>query len=131
MAIENDQKFIDYIIKELVDVPDKVKLERTIDERGVLLTLTVDPADMGKVIGKGGNTAKAVRTLLRVLGAKTNSRINLKINEPEGSMGGYNRVERNEPTTSFEDSKPSDGVITEEPAPLMTSTDDEKTTDIV
>lgn len=131
MAIENDQKFIDYIIKELVDAPDKVKLERTIDERGVLLTLTVDPVDMGKVIGKGGNTAKAVRTLLRVLGAKTNSRINLKINEPEGSMGGYNRVERNEPTTSFEDSKPVESVDLEEPAPIIASSDDEKTTDIV
>ena len=131
MAIENDQKFIDYIMKELVDAHDKVKLERTIDERGVLLTLTVDPADMGKVIGKGGNTAKAVRTLLRVLGAKTNSRINLKINEPEGSMGGYNRVERSEPISSFDDSKPTNEVIVEEPEPIVSSSDDEKTTDIV
>ncbi|PIS08402.1 RNA-binding protein [Candidatus Berkelbacteria bacterium CG10_big_fil_rev_8_21_14_0_10_33_10] len=129
MAIENDQKFIEYIIKELVDAPDKVKLERTIDERGVLLTLTVDPIDMGKVIGKGGNTAKAVRTLLRVLGAKTNSRINLKINEPEGSTDGFNRVNNEDSqTTSINAEKP---IEEEKPFVTADTSDDEKTTDIV
>ncbi|PIP51171.1 RNA-binding protein [Candidatus Berkelbacteria bacterium CG_4_10_14_0_8_um_filter_35_9_33_8] len=129
MAIENDQKFIEYIIKELVDAPDKVKLERTIDERGVLLTLTVDPIDMGKVIGKGGNTAKAVRTLLRVLGAKTNSRINLKINEPEGSTDGFNRVNNEDSqTTSINAEKP---IEEEKPFVTVDTSDDEKTTDIV
>jgi predicted RNA-binding protein YlqC (UPF0109 family) len=83
--MENDTKFLEFVVKALVDVPDKVKIVRTVDEMGVLLTLTVDNADMGKVIGRSGNTAKAIRTLLRVVGMKNNSRVNLKINEPEGS----------------------------------------------
>jgi predicted RNA-binding protein YlqC (UPF0109 family) len=83
--MENDTKFLEFVIKSLVDVPDKVKIIRTVDEMGVLLTLTVDNVDMGKVIGRAGNTAKAIRTLLRVVGMKNNSRVNLKINEPEGS----------------------------------------------
>ena len=83
--MENDTKFLEFVVKALVDVPDKVKIVRTVDEMGVLLTLTVDNADMGKVIGRSGNTAKAIRTLLRVVGMKNNSRVNLKINEPEGA----------------------------------------------
>jgi len=81
---EQDAKFLEYIIKELVDHPDDVKIERTVDEMGVLLTLDVNQEDMGKVIGRSGNTAKAVRTLLRVIGMKHNARVNLKVNEPEG-----------------------------------------------
>lgn len=84
---EHDKEFVEYIVKEIVDNPDKVKIERKIDEMGVLLELTVDPSDMGKVIGKDGNTAKSIRTLLRVLGAKNNARVNLKIIEPEGGRG--------------------------------------------
>lgn len=80
-----DQEFVEYVVKALVDNPDKVQLERTIDEMGVLLTLTVDPSDMGQIIGRQGQTAKAIRTLLKVVGAKNNARVNLKINEPEGS----------------------------------------------
>lgn len=72
-------------MKSLVDNPNDVKVDRTIDEMGVLLTLSVNPADMGKIIGRKGNTAKAVRTLLRVVGMKNNARVNMKINEPEGS----------------------------------------------
>ena len=83
--MEHDQKFVEDVVKEIVDNPDKVKTYRRVDEMGVLIELTVDPSDMGKIIGKDGRTAKAVRTLLRVLGAKNNSRINLKIMEPEGS----------------------------------------------
>ncbi|OGD63498.1 hypothetical protein A2215_03830 [Candidatus Berkelbacteria bacterium RIFOXYA2_FULL_43_10] len=83
--MEHDQKFVEDVVKEIVDNPDKVKTDRRVDEMGVLIELTVDPSDMGKIIGKDGRTAKAVRTLLRVLGAKNNSRINLKIMEPEGS----------------------------------------------
>ncbi|MEI7480680.1 MAG: KH domain-containing protein [bacterium] len=83
---EQDTKFLDFVIKALVDNPDNVKIVRTVDEMGVLLTLDVDPADMGKVIGRMGNTAKAIRTLLRVVGMKNNSRVNLKINEPAGSV---------------------------------------------
>lgn len=81
-----DQAFLDYVIKALVDHPEEVKVERRVDEMGVLLTLDVNPADMGKVIGRSGNTAKAIRILLRVVGMKNNARVNLKINEPEGGM---------------------------------------------
>jgi uncharacterized protein len=83
---QHDVKFLDFVIKSLVDKADKVKVNRTVDEMGVLLTLDVDPEDMGKIIGRQGNTAKAIRTLLRVVGMKNNSRVNLKINEPEGGM---------------------------------------------
>jgi len=85
MSENKDIEFLEYVVKELVDVPEAVKVERKVDEMGVLITLDVDPADMGKIIGKSGNTAKAIRTLLRVVGMKNNSRVNLKINEPEGS----------------------------------------------
>ena len=83
---ERDIQFLDFVIKSLVDSPDDVKIVRSVDEMGVLLTLSVNPADMGKVIGRMGNTAKAIRTLLRVVGMKNNARVNLKINEPEGGM---------------------------------------------
>ena len=83
---EADQVFLEYVVKALVDNPNDVKIERTVDEMGVLITLTVNPADMGKIIGRMGNTAKAIRTLLRIIGMKNNARVNLKINEPEGGM---------------------------------------------
>ena len=76
---------MDYVVKALVDKPDEVQTTRTVDEMGVLLTLSVAPEDMGKIIGKDGNIAKAIRTLLRVVGMKHNARVNLKINEPAGS----------------------------------------------
>ena len=79
-----DQKFLEFLIQSIVDHPDEVKVERKVDEMGVLIELTVNPADMGKIIGKEGKTAKSLRTLLRVLGAKENARVNLKIIEPEG-----------------------------------------------
>ena len=81
---ELDSQFLDYVVKALVDNPNDVKIVRTVDEMGVLLTLSVNPADMGKIIGRMGNTAKAIRTLLRVVGMKNTARVNLKINEPEG-----------------------------------------------
>lgn len=84
----HDQEFVEYVVKSIVDHPDDVKVDRIIDEMGVLLTLTVNPEDMGQVIGRQGATAKSVRTLLRVIGAKNNARVNLKINEPEGSTHG-------------------------------------------
>ena len=83
---EGDVQFLDFVVKALVDNPNDVKINRTVDEMGVLLTLSVNPADMGKIIGRMGNTAKAIRTLLRVVGMKNNARVNLKINEPEGSI---------------------------------------------
>jgi len=81
-----DQEFVEYVVKALVENPDKVKVERRVDEMGVLITLDVDGADMGKIIGRDGATAKALRTLLRVVGMKNNARVNLKINEPEGRV---------------------------------------------
>ena len=83
--MDADKVFLEYVVKALVDNPNDVKLDRTVDEMGVLISLTVNPADMGKIIGRMGNTAKAIRTLLRVIGMKNNARVNLKINEPEGS----------------------------------------------
>ena len=80
----DDKAFLEYVVKALVDNPDDVKIDRTVDEMGVLITMTVNGADMGKIIGRQGNTAKAIRTLLRVIGMKNNARVNLKINEPEG-----------------------------------------------
>lgn len=82
--MERDQEFLEYAVKALVDNPDAVKSERVIDQMGVLLTLTVAPEDMGKIIGKSGKTAEALRILLRVVGMKHNARVNLKINEPTG-----------------------------------------------
>lgn len=74
-----DQQFVEYIVKTLVNNPDKVAVERKIDEKGVLLSLTVDPEDVGRVIGKRGVTAQAIRVLLRALGTKQDARYNLKI----------------------------------------------------
>src|SRR3954469_20668227 len=82
--MEQDQQFLDYVVKALVDNPQDVKINRNIDEMGVLLTLTVNKDDMGKVIGRSGATAKAIRTILRVVGMKNDARVNLKIEEPEG-----------------------------------------------
>ena len=80
-----DQEFLDYTVRSLVDNPSDVKIDRKVDEMGVLLTLKLNPLDMGKIIGRSGNTAKAIRTLLRVVGMKNHARVNLKIEEPEGS----------------------------------------------
>src|SRR3989338_4825186 len=82
-----DRTFLEYVVKSLVDNPDDVKVDRKVDEMGVLLTLKVNPANMGQVIGRSGNTAKALRTLLRVVGMKHNARVTLKIEEPEGGRG--------------------------------------------
>ena len=84
--MEKDLEFLDYVVKALVENPSDVKIARTVDEMGVLMTLDVNSADMGKIIGREGNTAKAIRTLLRVVGMKNNARVNLKINEPVGGI---------------------------------------------
>jgi hypothetical protein len=99
MADEKDIEFVDYVVKSLVDNPDKVKATRTVDEMGVLITLDVDPSDMGQVIGRQGQTAKAIRTLLKVVGAKNNARVNLKITEPEGSTRGRRPENTSRPTS--------------------------------
>ncbi len=82
--MHEEQQFLETVVKSLVDHPESVKIARTVDEMGVLLTLDVHAEDMGKIIGRSGNTAKAIRTLLRVVGMKHDARVNLKINEPEG-----------------------------------------------
>lgn len=79
------QAFLEFIIKAIVDHPEEVKIDRKVDEMGVLLSLKVNPQDMGQVIGRQGSTAKAIRSLLRIVGVKNNARVNLKIEEPEGS----------------------------------------------
>jgi predicted RNA-binding protein YlqC (UPF0109 family) len=96
---EMDAQFLDYVVKALVDNPNDVKINRTVDEMGVLLTLDVNAADMGKVIGRMGNTAKAIRTLLRVVGLKNNSRVNLKISEPAGGLRPDMRAVSDAPAT--------------------------------
>ena len=87
--MERDQQFLEYVVKALVDNPDDVKINRTVDEMGVLLTLSLNKDDMGKVIGRSGQTAKAIRTILRIVGMKNDARVNLKSEEPEGSERGF------------------------------------------
>lgn len=81
---QTDQEFLELVVKSIVSNPDDVKVVRTVDEMGVLLTLKVNPEDMGQIIGREGSTARAIRSILRVIGVKNNARINLKIEEPEG-----------------------------------------------
>lgn len=112
MAKEQDQEFIEYVVKMLVDNPNDVSTDRTVDEMGVLITLKVNPQDLGQVIGRQGQTAKAVRTLLRVVGARNHARVNLKIYEPEGyrkvnmqqrEQAGQSAAPQAEPAAAAED----------------------------
>lgn len=84
MNEELDREFVEYIIKNIVNSPEKVEVKRSVDELGVLLTVKVDPKDMGLLIGRSGSTAKAIRILARIVGMRTNARVNLRIEEPEG-----------------------------------------------
>jgi predicted RNA-binding protein YlqC (UPF0109 family) len=81
-----DQDFVEYLVKAIVNNPNDVKIERKVDEMGVLLILRVNPEDMGTLIGRAGSTAKAIRTLTRIVGIKNSARVNLKIEEPEGRV---------------------------------------------
>jgi len=108
----NDKEFLEYIVKGLVDHPEDVTVERTVDEMGVLLSLRVHPEDMGQVVGRAGATAKAIRSLVRIVGLKNHARVNLKIEEPEG--GRVQRRERfpqssqeSQPSQSSQESQPS------------------------
>lgn len=89
MAEFKDKEFLEIVVKSIVGHPESVVVERTVDEMGVLLTLKLDPSDMGYVIGRKGQTAQAIRTLLKIIGAKNNARVNLKIYEPEGSKRSF------------------------------------------
>jgi uncharacterized protein len=93
---DQDKAFLEMIVKSIVGKPEAVQVDRTVDEMGVLLTLKVDPSDMGYVIGRKGQTAQAIRTLLKIVGAKNNARVNLKIYDPEGG----NRPRRMESSSS-------------------------------
>ena len=94
--MERDQEFVEYVVRALVDHPDDVRTERKVDEMGVLITLFINPEDFGQVIGRSGQTAKALRTLLRIVGAKNRSRVNLKIYEPEREGGVPHRPQRDQ-----------------------------------
>lgn len=94
MSQTADQEFLEFLIKAIVDHPDDVKVDRKVDEMGVLLSLKVNPLDMGQVVGRQGATAKSIRSLLRIVGIRNNARVNLKIEEPEGSTRGP-RAEHN------------------------------------
>src|SRR5689334_15378218 len=83
--MESDQAFVEYVVKAMVDHPEDVSVDRTVDEMGVLITLKVNQQDLGQIIGRQGQTAKSLRTLLRVVGAKNHARVNMKIYEPEGA----------------------------------------------
>lgn len=135
MANSIDQQFIEYIVKSLVGNPDAVKIKRTIDEKGVLLELTVDPEDLGRVIGKRGATAQSLRTLLRALGTKNDARYNLKIVD----VGGPRPARDDKPAAldqTADDAAPVDdslgssdvdddaepGVIKDEPSDVVSRT---------
>lgn len=106
MSANIDQDFVEYVVKSLVSNPDAVKIDRTIDEKGVLLELTVDPEDLGRVIGKRGGTAQSIRTLLRALGTKNDARYNLKIVDTDGGSGATNTQRRDD--TPSDDTTPTD-----------------------
>ena len=89
-----DKDFLEFIIKNLVDHPDDVQIDRKVDEMGVLLSLTVNPEDMGQIIGRQGATARAIRNLVRIVGLKNHARVNLKIEEPEGSTRPASSLKR-------------------------------------
>lgn len=106
MSENQDKQFLETVIKSIVGVPDAVSVERTVDERGVLLTLKIDPSDMGFVIGRRGQTAQAIRTLLKVVGARNNSRVNLKIYDPNnGNRPARRDDSMNMDTSAIDDLK--------------------------
>jgi predicted RNA-binding protein YlqC (UPF0109 family) len=134
MAVSIDQQFIEYIVKSLVNNPDAVSIKRTIDEKGVLLELTVDEEDLGRVIGKRGATAQSLRTLLRALGTKNDARYNLKIvdvggppphRQPRDDTAGA--VDDDAPAPSDDDSASSDSIPDEQEEVV----DEEQTEEIV
>jgi predicted RNA-binding protein YlqC (UPF0109 family) len=108
-----DQQFVEFIVKSLVSNPDSVSVERRIDEKGVLLELTVDPEDLGRVIGKRGATAQSLRTLLRALGTKNDARYNLKIvdNGAPATGGSYQDDSTSRQNDDNEDNNESDTVV--------------------
>lgn len=113
MSANIDQDFVEYVVKSLVSKPEAVKVERTIDEKGVLLELTVDPEDLGRVIGKRGGTAQSIRTLLRALGTKNDARYNLKIVDTDGGSGATQSRAQDD-TASADDTSADDTTTTDD-----------------
>ena len=108
-----DQQFVEYIVKTLVNNPDKVAVDRKIDEKGVLLSLTVDPSDVGRVIGKRGVTAQAIRVLLRALGTKQDARYNLKIVNTDSEGGAPVREEHADKPVEIEETEEVEEIESE------------------
>lgn len=109
-----DQQFVEYIVKTLVNNPDKVVVDREIDERGVLLSLSVDPEDVGRVIGKRGATAQSIRTLLRVLGTKNGARYNLKVVNTDDLEGSRSHEHANAGAETMADADATEALDAEE-----------------
>lgn len=128
-----DQQFVEYIVKTLVNNPDKVSIDRQIDEKGVLLSLTVDPEDVGRVIGRRGATAQSIRTLLRALGTKNDARYNLKIvnTDEEGATASRPvaepKAEAEPAVEPVEEVTAEETVVEDEPTDEPTSELAEKT----
>lgn len=101
----SDKDFLEFVVKNLVDNPESVEVERKVDEMGVLLSLKVHPSDMGQIVGKEGSTAKAIRSLVRIIGLKNKARVNLKIIEPEGSNFRPRTDSSSEKKEGFDDIK--------------------------
>ncbi len=99
----SDKEFLEFVARAVVAHPEDVQVERVVDERGVLLTLKINKDDMGYIIGRKGQTAQAIRTLLKIVGAKNNARVNLKIYEPEGSQRPRRGESADIDTSSVED----------------------------
>lgn len=101
----SDQDFLEYIITALVDHPEDVKVDRRVDEMGVLLSLKVNPEDMGQIIGRAGATARAIRSLVRIVGLKNHARVNLKIEEPAGGRSTTETGKETQAEEGLEDLK--------------------------
>ena len=126
-----DQQFVEYIVKTLVNNPEKVAVERKIDEKGVLLSLTVDPSDVGRVIGKRGVTAQAIRVLLRALGTKQDARYNLKIvnTDDEGAEQKPKKVET-QPVDKIEEPEAVEEDVEEETDGEIDDGEDDETSEL-
>ena len=110
-----DQQFVEYIVKTLVNNPDKVQIDRTIDEKGVLLSLEVDPEDVGRIIGRRGATAQSIRTLLRALGTKNDARYNLKIVNNDGYEPGAKAEKDDDAEDAPEVEEPAEEEVDDAP----------------
>lgn len=122
-----DQQFIEFVVKSLVGKPDAVQVDRRVDEKGVLLELTVDPEDLGRVIGKRGATAQSLRTLLRALGTKNDARYNLKI--VDNGVGGHAYSDDGDSRPQHHHSSPTDDTVVADKADEDSKTENPESSD--